>query len=304
MQYRQLSFTIDEIYTMRWQTIFRLLRVEHWVKNILLFAPLLFALRFATSDVLFVLWGFFVFSLLASAIYIVNDLFDCDSDRIHPLKRLRPIAAGAITEIHAGAVALFLGLVAILMGTSLPKEFQMIAVIYVIINIAYSAFLKKYVVIDVMVIAFGFVLRILAGSAIIGVATSYWILLCTFFGSLFLGFAKRKYEVDSLREEAQHREVFQSYSKELLEQLLTVTSALTIMSYALYTIDDDTVVRFRTDYLFITLGFVVFGLFYYFYVIDKKKLHGDPTKFFLTDKIMLVNVLLWFSSFFAIIIIS
>lgn len=282
----------------------RLMRVQQWSKNVLLFAPLLFALQFSLTDFSIVSLGFLAFSCVASAIYIMNDLVDVAGDRIHPVKRLRPIAANLVAKSSAHISVGILLIIAGGLCLLLPWQFATILASYGLLNIAYSYFLKKLVFIDVIIIALGFVLRILAGSALIDVSTSHWILLCTFFGSLFLGFAKRKHEVDSLAGQSQdHRNTLQYYSAGLLQQLIGMSASLTIMSYSLFTIDATTFAHFQTDKLYLTIIFVVFAIFHYFHIIYNQATSGDPTKTFLSDKTLLLTLLLWLLSFFAIVFV-
>lgn len=229
---------------------------------------------------------------------------DLKADQVHPVKRQRPIASGIIKPQLASFIAALCALLAVGWSLSLNSQFTIIVVSYGLMNIIYSLILKKIVLIDVMVIALGFVLRILAGSALIMVSTSHWILLCTFFGSLFIGFAKRKHEVDSLNNQSQeHRVSLKYYSAGLLQQLISLSAALSIMSYTLYTIDDNTVARFQTDKLYITVLFVVFGMFHYLHIIYNQAMSGDPTKTFLSNKPLLLTLCLWLISFFLIIYI-
>lgn len=280
----------------------RLVRAQQWAKNVLLFAPLLFALQFTSSDWMTVSLGFVAFSFVASAVYIMNDIIDVTVDRIHPTKRLRPIASNQISKTAASVSLVILLLLASGLCLLLPWQFSGLLLSYGLLNVVYSYGLKKLVFIDVIIISLGFVLRILAGSALIGVTTSHWILLCTFFGSLFLGFAKRKHEVESLEEHLQdHRDTLKHYSTGLLQQLIGITATLTIISYSLYTIDADTIAHFQTDKLYLTIIFVVFAIFHYFHIIYNQANSGDPTKTFLSDKTLLITLLLWLFSFFSIV---
>ncbi|EKD78619.1 MAG: Prenyltransferase, UbiA family [uncultured bacterium] len=282
----------------------RLIRLQQWAKNFLLFAPLLFALQFSINGWLTVSLGFVAFSLLASAAYIMNDLIDVAADRIHPMKRLRPLASNQLSQTTAAIGAALLLMMALGISVFLPWQFGVILLSYGLMNVLYSCGLKKIVLIDVIIISIGFVLRILAGSALIAVTTSHWILLCTFFGSLFIGFAKRKHEVDSLADHSkEHRNALQYYSAGLLQQLIGITATLTIISYSLYTIDEQTIDHFQTDKLYLTIIFVAFAIFHYFHIIYNQATSGDPTKTFLSDKPLLITLVLWLISFFTIVFI-
>lgn len=282
--------------------LLQLIRFEHWIKNILLFAPLFFALQFSNYNFILTCAGFLAFSCLASAVYIMNDLIDITEDQAHPVKRLRPIAAGKISKTHAIIIGLLCTGFAFGVSLFLPWQFGICLITYMFINIAYSLWLKKVVLLDVMLIGVGFILRILAGSALIAVTTSHWIVLCIFFGAIFLGFAKRKYEIDLLTNHAtEQRMVLRKYSSTLLEQLMGITATITIITYALYTIDANTIERFQTSLLYVTVIFVVFGILRYFFISQSQTLRNDPTKIFLTDHPLQITVVLWLLSFFFII---
>lgn len=287
-------------------TLIKLLRLPHWFKNVLIFAPLFFTLQFTTVNIIIVSVGFFAFSLLASSVYIMNDLFDINEDRTHPKKQLRPIAMGAVPPAQAILLAVVCAMVSIIIAGVLDLYFLIIMLIYGLLNISYTVILKKIIFIDVLVVAIGFVLRIFAGSALLQVSTSHWIILCTFFGALFISFIKRKQEMICAEQCSEnHRSVLQHYTSNLLQQSIIITATLTIVSYALYTIDRETIQRFQTDLLFITLVFVVFGILRFIYLIDRKPLNGvlndDPTDLFLRDKPLLINLSAWLISFFTII---
>ncbi len=280
----------------------RLVRFEHWTKNVLLFAPLFFALEFSKQNLGIISIGFLAFSFMASAVYIMNDLIDIKEDQAHPIKKLRPVAAGQISTSVAISMALACVGLAVCIAIFLPWQFGMYLLTYGLLNIAYSLYFKKIVLLDVLCIALGFIVRILAGSALISVVTSHWIILCVFFGALFLGFAKRKYEIDHLTDRAiEHRSVLSHYTSPLLGQLMGITATITIITYTLYTIDFSTIQRFQTDALYITVIFVVFGILRYFFISQSTALRDDPTRIFLTDKPLQITVLLWLLSFFLII---
>lgn len=288
---------------MKWEAYFHLMRISHLIKNVLIFAPLVFSLQFTQNNILQVTITFIAFSLVASSIYIFNDIADVESDRKHLHKRYRPIASGTIS-VKQGLV-FFLSL--FLTGTTitlllLPPTVFAITTGYFLLNILYSWHLKRIPILDVMVVAIGFVLRILAGAAAITVSVSPWILLCTFFGALFIAFGKRKGEIGILKENSsQIRNVLSSYHPEFLNQLLGTTAAITIITYALYTIDNHTMERFGTHHLLYTVPFVVFGIFRYFQIIYVQSKGDDPTKIFSSDRPMIFNIALWGIVFFSIV---
>lgn len=276
------------------KVISELIRLSHWIKNILIFAPLLFSLQLNYKNSLSSILAFLAFSLVASSIYIINDIFDIESDKKHFRKKFRPLASKKVSVLTALVVFLILFVSGIALSLKIPNNFFYIIISYFIMNIFYSKWLKKIPIIDVMTIAIGFVLRILAGAAAISIAVSPWIIICTFFGALLIGFGKRKNEIDILKEESHnYRNVLLSYERNFLNQLIALASGITIMSYALYTIDRETVSHFNTTNLIYTIPFVVFGVFRYFQIIYTTSSGEDPSKIFVRDWPTFTNLLLW-----------
>jgi len=269
------------------------LRPKQWTKNLLLFAGVLFSLHMNDPAlVLRAFIGFLAFSLLAGCTYLFNDLRDYESDRRHPKKRLRPIASGRLPR--AVAWIALVPLVAIATGLSLwlGRGFAIVAAIYVAQNLAYSAGLKAYVLIDVFVIALGFVLRAIAGVELLlpvspGTEISPWLLLCTFFGALFLALAKRRRELQNAGEGAVHqRRVLEHYTPEFVDGLLLVSAAASLMGYALYTMWPSTVSKFHTEAMLYTVPFVAYGIFRYLYLLRVSENAEDPSQVLLTDRPM------------------
>ncbi len=271
------------------------MRLQQWIKNLFLFAALVFSGHlFESHDVLLTVLGFFTFSLLSSAAYLFNDLVDVESDKVHPVKSKRPLPSGSISAATTLKAAAALAIISLVVGFLLGKEFGIVLCTYLALNVAYSLKLKNIVILDVMSIAAGFVLRVAAGAVLIQVPTSEWLIICTILLSLFLGFSKRRTELVSLEEQANtHRLVLAHYSQRFLDQMIGVVTASTVMSYALYTISAETVRKFGTQNLIYTVPFVLYGIFRYLYLVDKKAEGGDPTKTILTDVPLLINVVLW-----------
>jgi 4-hydroxybenzoate polyprenyltransferase len=271
------------------------MRPSHWVKNLFLFAALTFSGRLLyLDDFLLTLVGFFLFSLGSSGIYLINDVADIEKDRLHPEKSNRPIPSGALSITTAIAAAVFLLLLTLAGAFLINSRFGIVAATYIFINIAYSFYLKDVVILDVMAIAISFVLRVVAGAAIIGVPSSEWLILCTLLLSLFLGFAKRRHELLVLEQKAiEHRAVLEHYSPYFLDQMTAIVTASTVMSYALYTISDETVKKFNTKDLIYTIPFVLYGIFRYLYLVHKREEGGNPTKIILTDIPLILNVVAW-----------
>ncbi|CAN5135116.1 decaprenyl-phosphate phosphoribosyltransferase [soil metagenome] len=279
-----------------------LLRPRHWIKNFLIAAPLVFAGRFLSVNLENLIIAFLAFSAVASTIYVVNDLADAPQDRKHPEKKYRPIAAGTVSPKLAWVAIVTLLVVASFLALQLPVAFQITLLAYGVMNAAYSHSLKHKLIIDVMILSFGFVMRVLAGGFAVGIVLSNWIILCTFFGALFIGFGKRKNETDILQDGSkQHRKVLENYTTSFINQLLGTTAAMTIMSYALYTIDPATAKHFGTTNLVYTLPFVVYGVFRYFHLMYNQTAGADPTKIFSRDHAIQLCFLAWIITFYTVI---
>ena len=276
------------------------LRPKQWTKNLLVFAGVVFSLRIGEPTLLLrAVAGFFAFSLLAGTVYLLNDLRDIEADRLHPRKRKRPLASGRL-PVGVARLAL-VPLVAVVFALSwwLGIGFCAVAGIYLLMNLAYSLGLKHQVLIDVFVVATGFVLRAIAGVELMlpvapDTALSPWLLVCTFFGALFLALAKRRREIENAGSHAgEQRAVLQQYSAPLLDGLLLVTAATSLMSYALYTIWPATVAKFGTEALLYTVPIVAYGIFRYLYLTNASEKSEDPSQVLLTDRPMGVCVLLY-----------
>ncbi len=272
-----------------------LMRPRQWTKNLVIFAGVAFAQR-AThlGDLLKALGALAVFCALSGVVYIINDLVDREADRRHPLKCRRPLASGAVSVRSAVALAAALGTVAVGAAVLLGLPFALVAVSYVALMVAYSRWLKHTVILDVFSIAAGFVLRAVAGAVVIGVAISSWLIVCTILLSLFLGLSKRRHELVMLETEAaNHRPILAEYSPELLDQMISVVTSSTVIAYALYTLSPETVAKFNTHALSLTIPFVLYGIFRYLYLVHKRDLGGSPERVLLEDKPLLIAVAAW-----------
>lgn len=271
------------------------MRPKQWIKNLFVFAPLVFSkslLIFSLNIRAFA--AFVFFCALSSCVYIINDIADREEDKSHPTKRLRPIASGMLSPSPAlGVAALLLG-VSLIGGYLLNMEFLVVVAIYFVINIAYSIFLKHVVLLDVFVIAIGFVLRAVGGGVAIHVELSSWLLLCTLLIALFLSLCKRRHELVILENEASnHRKILSEYSPYFLDQLIAVVTASTLVAYALYTMSNEVYMRFGDNNLKYTIPFVLYGIFRYLYLVHRKDKGGSPTEIMMSDIPMLVNIGLW-----------
>jgi 4-hydroxybenzoate polyprenyltransferase len=270
------------------------LRPRQWVKNLFVFAGLVFSQELFTGAVWVALAAFGIFCLLSGAIYLLNDVADRERDRLHPTKRLRPIASG---QLAAGAAAtLALGLIAVGLAAAwcIGRPFAAAAAAYILLLAAYSAWLKHLVIADVLVVAIGFVLRAMAGALAIGVTISGWLVICTLLIALFLALGKRRHEYLTLGEDARrHRPILAEYSAGLLDQMIAVVTASTVTAYALYTMSPETVAKFHTPLLPVTLPFVLYGIFRYLYLLYRRELGGNPSELFLNDRPLLLNTACW-----------
>jgi 4-hydroxybenzoate polyprenyltransferase len=277
------------------------LRPSQWVKNLLVFAALIFGHRAtdpaAVQDAAL---AFLLFCAAASGIYLLNDIHDREADRRHPLKRMRPIASGVLSVPLAGAASSALILGACLGARYMGNKFALLLLGFVVLQFLYTLLLKRLVIIDVFCVALGFVLRAAAGAAAIEVEISSWLLVCSLTLALFLALAKRRHELMLLEGRAEeHRASLSQYSPYFLDQLIGVVTASTVVAYALYTLSPETVVKFGTHSLVFTLPFVIYGVFRYLYLVHQKQGGANPTRMFLTDPALLVNTALWlaFSAF-------
>lgn len=277
--------------------LLRLLRPHQWVKNGFVFIGLLFSdvgdnwgLR---GDVLLAAAGF---CLLSSCVYVLNDIFDRKADQAHPLKRRRPIASGTVGTGAALALALVCAAAGLALGAAASVRVAAILSAYLLLNLAYSAGLKHVAILDVFIIAAGFMLRIFAGTWGVGIAPSHWLLLCGLLLTIFLGFAKRRAELMVSEGDgsngASQRPVLDEYSPALLDTMMAISAAGVIVSYSLYTVSPDTIELHRTDKLIYTLPFVLYGIFRYIFLLHR---HGgeDPASTLLTDAHMLVTGAAW-----------
>lgn len=283
--------------------LIRAMRVRQWVKNLLVFAALAFSENLFSLDLIYKsVFCFLSFCLIASSVYLVNDIFDREKDMLHPEKKKRPIAAGRVQPWEAQVLALALFLAGFAIAWKLNWDVFLILSAYFIINFLYSFWLKNVAIIDVFVVSLGFVFRVAAGGEAIKVEISAWIILCTILGSLFLSFAKRRQELELKGEDAvRHRKSLAEYSPYFLDQMISVTTASTVMAYSLWTMWPSVVEKFHTNHLPWTIPFVCYGIFRYLYLVHQKGEGGDPTQLFLRDKPLLINILLWLVSVMSIL---
>lgn len=275
--------------------LYKSLRPRQWTKNFFIFAGILFSQNlFEMPLLLRVVAAFALFCLLSGTVYTFNDLLDIDEDKRHPTKANRPLASGKLSIATARIAIIILPIVSLAAAWMLGLPFFITAAAYLALQVAYSLWLKHIVILDLFSIAAGFVLRVLAGALVIDVEISSWFILCTVLLSLFLGLGKRRHELETLEDEAQsHRPVLNDYSSYLLDQMISVVTASTVVCYALYTMSTETIDKFGTKNLVLTVPFVLYGVFRYLYLIHKKGEGGSPENILSGDLPLLTNIFLW-----------
>jgi 4-hydroxybenzoate polyprenyltransferase len=283
--------------------LLRLLRPHQWMKNGFVLVGLLFGHAWNDPDkVALAMAAFVSFCLLASGVYIFNDLIDREQDRQHPKKRLRPLASGTVSVQAALILATICLGGGLLLAFTRAGQAPWLFVAYLVMNLGYTLGLKHIVILDVFIIAAGFMLRLLVGTLGLGIAPSQWLLLCGLMLTLFLGFAKRRAELLALAEDSSgHRRVLEHYSPELLDQFITVAAAGTLVSYSLYTVSADTIALHGTAGLIYTLPFVLYGMFRYLYLLHRRGGGGDPAQELLSDPHLIIVSVGWLSLVFLLL---
>lgn len=275
------------------------MRPRQWTKNLVVFAGLIFSQNVTNATLV---WksveAFLIFCALSGVIYLVNDAADVDKDRLHEIKKQRPLPAGRLRKSDAIVAAVMVGITALALASLVGGGFFVVAVVFFSLNVLYSLVLKKIVLVDVVSISLSFVIRAIAGvEALVGVDStieiSPWLLVCTLFLSLFLAFCKRRHELVTLGEASRHRESLAEYSPVLVDQLVGITAAGAVLSYSIYTIWPDTVEKFGTTALVYTIPLVLIGVMRYLYLVYNKEKGGNPTEMLLSEKFILIDVFLW-----------
>ena len=272
-----------------------LLRVRQWVKNGFILAPVIFSGKlYSVPDLVSVMSVFGIFCLLSSSVYILNDLNDLAADKIHPNKKRRPLASGAIKTPEATSIAMVLLCLSLILGYPMGRKILLVILLYLALHILYSLILKKTVILDVISIALGFELRVWAGSLAIAVLPSIWLQLCIFILAVFLGFIKRRHEKLVLYDKAvEHRGVLVHYTPYFLDQIITISATSSIIFYGLYVLSEDVMKRVSNYHMAYTIPFVIYGIFRYLYLVHVKKLGGEPGEILTSDFPFVLNMLLW-----------
>ncbi|MCF6339187.1 MAG: UbiA prenyltransferase family protein [Sulfurimonas sp.] len=282
--------------------IFKLLRVHQYIKNLFIFTPLLFSFSFSNSENNFnTLLAFLLFSLLASSVYIFNDLMDIKEDQAHPKKRYRPLASGNISTQTAKVLIFLLALFALSVSLILNINLFIVLVSYFILNILYSLKLKHISILDIFVIATGFVLRLFAGWAVTGIELSMWIILMTFLLAIFLALAKRRDDVLLSRRSQKIRKNIDGYNLEFVNSAMVLMASVVIVSYIQYTISAEVISRLGSHYLYLTSFFVILGILRYMQITFVEQDSGSPTKVVMKDMFMKLTIIFWLISFFIIV---
>ena len=271
------------------------LRPSQWTKNLIIFGGLLFGQRLLDArSVLYAVAGFVIFCALSGVVYLLNDVVDRVADSRHPIKMHRPIASGAVPVRTALITAAVLGAAGLTAAFLLRPEFGVLCATYVGLLACYSGPLKHVVIIDVLTIAIGFVIRAASGAVVIGVPISNWLLFLTILLALFLALSKRRHELVLLADGAtSHRRILQEYTPYLLDQMISVVTASTIVAYAFYTVSPETIEKFHSDLLPLTLPFALYFIFRYLYLVHQKEGGGSPAETLLNDRPLLVCIALW-----------
>ena len=271
------------------------MRPRQWIKNTFVLIAVVFGQRlYDMGAVIWSLGAFCIFCFLSSAVYLLNDVADYEKDREHPTKRNRPIASGRLPKSVALGAALVFAVGGVALSLAINTAFAALALSYLLLNLLYSFWLKHVVILDALMVALFFVLRAAAGAAAINVEISHWLLICTLLLALFISLSKRRHELVLLENNASaHRASLTEYSAYLLDQMIGVVTASTLMAYILYTVDARTISVFGSDHLMYTVPSVIFGIFRYLYLIHQKGEGGDPDRILLFDRPFSINILVW-----------
>lgn len=282
-------------------SVLTLFRPHQYIKNLFVFAPLFFSFSFNLPDFLCTLVAFVLFSMIASSVYIFNDLMDINEDRNHPTKRFRPLASGAVSTASAKIYIVLLAGLSLAFSAWFNQQLFMVLTIYFILNIAYSFKLKHIAIVDIFIIATGFVLRLFAGAVVIGGELSMWIVIMTFLLALFLAVAKRRDDVLLAGEGKATRKNIDGYNLEFVNAVMVFMSGVIVVAYILYTVSEDVIARIGSEYLYLTTAFVILGVMRYMQITFVEGNSGNPTKLVLKDRFLQLTIIAWLGSFLLIV---
>jgi 4-hydroxybenzoate polyprenyltransferase len=277
---------------MTFRDVLAALRIRQWTKNVLVFAALVFSGRaLRLHETVLTVEAFLLFCLLTGSVYVLNDIIDAANDREHPVKRNRPIASGRMSMRSAWGLFAAAGPLALALSFVFDFRFGIAALAYFVLQIAYMFALKHVVILDVFVVSFGFLLRVIAGALPLHVEVSRWILICTMLLALFLTLSKRRHEIMLLEAKADtHRLILREYSPYLLDQMIGVVTSATLVAYMIFTLSPETIAKFGPN-MVLTVPFVLYGIFRYLYLVHTKKSGGMPEETLLTDIPLQLNIL-------------
>jgi len=286
---------------MQYKQIIKLLRPYQYIKNLFIFAPIFFSFQMSEKNIESSFIAFIFFSLLASSIYILNDYMDIQEDKKHPIKKFRPLASGKISKQFAILFFLLLSVSSLIGALFYNQLLFFVLILYFFLNIAYSIKLKHIAIVDIFVISTGFILRLFAGSVVTGIYLSHWIIIMTFLLALFLAFAKRRDDILLSQYGKETRKNIDGYNLEFVNAAMTLMSAVIIVSYILYTISDEVIEKFHTNYLFTTTFFVMLGILRYMQITFVEQKSGSPTKIVLKDRFLQFSIIFWLVSFIVVV---
>ena len=281
--------------------IIKLLRPHQYIKNLFIFAPLLFSFHFILNDVINTILAFILFSLLASSIYVLNDYMDIEEDKKHPKKKFRPLASGKINKNTAKILIIILSSISLVSAYLFNVHLFIVLMIYFILNIAYSLKLKHITIVDIFIIATGFVLRLFAGASVIETPLSMWIIIMTFLLALFLAVAKRRDDVLLSSQGKETRKNIDGYNLEFVNAVMVFMSGVIVVAYILYTVSEEVIKRLNTEYLYLTSFFVILGIMRYMQITFVEENSGSPTKIVLKDRFLQITILFWLLSFYIVV---
>lgn len=280
------------------------MRPHQYIKNLFIFAPLLFTFQIGAVSVMQVLYAFMLFSIMASGVYIYNDLKDIEADKLHPTKKNRPLASGQVSISTAKKLIYFLTISPIILAFFIDYELSAVLLAYLVLNIFYSLGLKHIAILDIFIISTGFVLRLFAGSAITNITLSMWIIIITFLLAIFLALAKRRDDVILSSKGMNTRKNINGYNLEFVNAAMVLMAGVVTISYIQYTISSDVIERIGTEYLYITSFFVVLGILRYMQITFVEQQSGSPTKIVAKDTFLKSTVLFWLVSFIGVVALT
>lgn len=283
------------------KNIIKLLRPHQYIKNLFVFAPLFFSFNFVLDDVINTFIVFILFSLIASSIYVLNDYMDIEEDKQHPKKKFRPLASGKVSKNSAKILFLLLSVISLISAYFLNTNLFLVLIIYFILNVAYSLKLKHITIVDIFIIATGFVLRLFAGASVIENQLSMWIIIMTFLLALFLAVAKRRDDVVLASQGKETRKNIDGYNLEFVNAVMVFMSGVIVVAYILYTVSEEVIRRLNSEYLYLTSFFVILGIMRYMQITFVEQNSGSPTKLILKDRFLQITIFLWLVSFFVIV---